>query len=109
MPHCSCVLVRSVLVPSRANVNDEADQERKHKVQDGDDDPLAYAQLMHGGNFEIIIVDLLGDLNRVDILLLWHDEVTFIAVVRELFILAFEQAVVVLVRNSRHNIINTSE
>ena len=109
MPHYSRVLVRSVLGPSRANVNDEADQERKHKVQDGDDDPLAYAQLMHGGNFKVIVVDLLGDSNRVVILLLWHGEVTFIAVVRELFILAFEQAVVVLGRNSRHNIINTSE
>ena len=108
MSHCSCVLVSSVLGPCRANVKNEADQERKHKVQDGYDDPLAYAQVADGGHFEVVVVlDLGRECNRVDVLLLWLSEIAFIAVViSNFFILAFEQAVLVLVQ---HNIINTSE
>ena len=107
MSHCSCVLVRSVLVPCRANVKNEADQERKHKVQNGDDDPLAYAQIADGGHFEVVVLDLGRGCNRVDVLPLWLGEIAFIAVViGNFFILAFEQAVLVLVQ---HNIINTSE
>jgi len=48
----SRVLVGPILIPSRRNVNDEARQEGKDQVQDGEDDPLADVKL--GGRSELL-------------------------------------------------------
>ena len=37
----SCVFVGTVLAPSRANVDDEADEVESYQIQDNDDGPLA--------------------------------------------------------------------
>ena len=48
---CSCVLVGTVLVPSRTNVDDEADKVEKDQIQDDDYSPLAHVQFVRDSQF----------------------------------------------------------
>ena len=96
----SCVLVCPILVPSRRDVNDEADKESEDQVEEANDNPLADVEMV--GHFKVVYFIFAEAFDIVRVSGLFRlGEVALVMLIGKL---GLEKAIVVLFRPFRHNI-----